>query len=852
MKALSLTLLALVLASGAAAPAHAQGVIVNELLASNQATLADPDFGSFGDWIELHNASGETVDLGGASLTDDFDEPGKWVIPDGTTLAPGAFLLVWADDENTAPPEATALHTNFKLSGGGERVGLYAASGAVIDTMSFGEQTTDISYGRHPDGSATFALFAIPTPGAANTTEPGGGVAEAPTFSLASGFYASGGSVVMTAPEADATVRYTLDGSDPTEASTAYVGPLALDATTVIRAASFAPGRAPSDVVTRSYFVDEASAIPVISLVTDPAGFFSDETGIYVVGTNGIPGRCRTDPVNWNQDWERPVHFSFFEPDGAGGFDLALDQGAGVEIFGGCSRIYPQKSLTLHARGEYGTPDFAYRFFADTDIESFDDLVLRTSAQDWWRTMFRDGMIQTLTRHMDLDGQAYRPTAVFLNGEYWGIHNLREKLNEDYVASHYGYDDDDVEIIEGTLRGTSEHYDRLLDVLDAGGLNTPEAMAEVEALMDVEQFLNYQIAEIYSANADWPGNNLKLWRPLTPEGRWRWMLFDTDFGFGGNANSQYFSNTLALATDPNAPGWPNPPWSTYLFRSLLTNDGFRHTFIQRLAAHMSTTFEPERTLAVIDSLQANVAPEIPRHKQRWTQSISFGPSWQALVNIMRDFATARPAAVRGHVTDYFDEVVGSARLTVSTTEGGRVFAEGVPLAPLRLDGTPVASGEPFEAVFFRGVPLQLVAVPEDGYVFAGWAGLVDASADTVSAMLTESASLTATFARRPTWSLWRQRRTPSARSTRTRPRTRRRWRRRSRAGRPLGARGRHARPRGRRPRQRPRAGRDAPLRAGHAGSAERGLLRAHGRRRLPRDAAAGGGALASCARGCFR
>ena len=176
----------------------------------------------------------------------------------------------------------------------------------------------------------------------------------------------------------------------------------------------------------------------MISLVTDPAGFFSDETGIYVEGTNGIPGRCGADPVNWNQDWERPVHFSFFEPDGAGGFDLALDQGAGVEIFGGCSRIYPQKSLTLRARGRYGASDCAYRFFPELDIESFDDLILRSSAQDWWRTMFRDGMIQTLTRHMDIDGQAYRPTVVFLNGEYWGIHNLREKLNEDYLAGHYG------------------------------------------------------------------------------------------------------------------------------------------------------------------------------------------------------------------------------------------------------------------------------------------------------------------------------------------------------------------------------------------------------------------------------
>ncbi|MEP0546616.1 MAG: CotH kinase family protein [Rhodothermales bacterium] len=736
----SLTLLLLFLAA-TAMPASAQGVVVNEVLASNQATLADPDFSDFGDWFELYNASQQTVDLGGAFLTDDLDEPMQWRIPDGTTLAAGAFLIVWADDGDTS---ATALHTNFKLSAGGEQVGLFDASGAVIDTVSFGEQTTDISYGRYPDGSDTFALFAVPTPEAPNDTDPGGDIAEPPTFSLASGFY-DGTESIEIAAEADATVRYTLDGTEPTESSPAYTSPLALSQTTVIRAAAFAPERAPSEVVSRAYFVGESSVLPVVSLVTDPAGFFSDEAGIYVEGTNGIPGRCRTDPVNWNQDWEREVHLSFFEPDGVGGHTLALEQGAGVQIFGGCSRIYPQKSLSLHARSQYGASDFAYRFFEDVDIESFDDLVLRSSAQDWWRTMFRDGMIQTLTRHMDIDGQAYRPTIVFLNGEYWGIHNLREKLNEDYVAGHYGIDDDSVELIEGTWGGQSEHYDALDDLL-AGDLNTPDVFAQVEARMDVDEYLSYLVAEIYSANADWPGNNLKLWRPMTPEGRWRWMFFDTDFGFGGNANGQYDSNTLALATEPNGPGWPNPPWSTYLFRRLLTHDGFRHGFIQRMAAHANTTFDPQRTLALIDSLQTNIAPEIPRHKTRWPQSISFGPSWDALVGIMRDFATARPQAVRSHVTGYFDEVVGSARLTLTTTAGGRVYAEGVPMASLRLNGLPEATGGVFEPIFYRGVPLELAAVPDEGYRFTGWSGLVDASADTISVVLTESASLTATFA----------------------------------------------------------------------------------------------------------
>lgn len=721
--------------------AHAQSVVVNELLASNATTLADPDFGAYGDWIELHNPSAAPADLGGYYLSDDFDEPTRWRIPDGTVLAPGGFLVVWTDDENTGPPATIALHTDFKLSGGGEQVGLFDPAGAVVDTLTFGDQTTDISYGRYPDGSADRGFFPTPTPGAANDTAPGGAVLETPTVSLESGFYGGGESVELTA-EAGVTIRYTLDGSPPSETSPTYTTPLALSATTVLRAAAFAPDAGASPVVTRTFFVGEAGALPVISLVTDPAGFFSDTSGIYVEGTNGIPGRCRTTPVNWNQDWERETQFTFFEPDGAGGFERVLDQGAGVAIFGGCSRIYPQKSLELHARSQYGASDFAYRFFDDVDIESYDDLVLRSSAQDWWRTMFRDGMIQTVTRHMDLDAQAYRPTVVFLNGAYWGIHNLREKLNADYVAGHYGIDDDEVEMLDADkadLRGQSEHYDGLLAVLDTGDLNDPDTFAEVEARMDVDQYLSYLVAEIYSANADWPGNNLKLWRPLTPGGRWRWMAFDLDFGFGGNGEGQATSNTLALATAPNGAEWPNPPWSTYLFRRLLTNDGFRHAFIQRLAAHMTTTFERDRVVGVIDSLQAAIASEMPRHTTRWPQSASFGSSWEGNVQIMRDFARDRPAQMRGHVNAYFAEVPGSARLDVGVAGGGQVTAEGVPL-PRRDPATP------FESVFFRGVPVHLTAVPDEGHYFVGWSGVADGTERDASVVLTGTAALTATFA----------------------------------------------------------------------------------------------------------
>ncbi|GAB5535914.1 MAG: hypothetical protein Rubg2KO_21630 [Rubricoccaceae bacterium] len=738
MKILALFLTLLAFASSPRA--SAQSVVVNELLASNTATLSDPDFGDFADWIELYNPASSAVDVGGYTITDDLTETARWRIPDGTTIEPGGYLILWADDEDAHPPATSALHTDFKLSAGGEQVGLYDASGAVVDTLTYGEQTTDVSFGRVPDGSDVWAFMSTPTPGAANTASSSEGIAAAPTVTLESGFYASGTSFELATTEPGGDIRYTLDGTDPMLALTTAQGPFELTKTTVLRAVTVAPDRIPSEVVTRTFFVNETTDLAVISLVTDPVGFFSDTSGIYVEGTNGITGRCRTRPVNWNQDWEREVHLSFFEPTDTG-FELVMDQGAGAQIFGGCSRIYPQKSLSLHARSRYGASDFGARLFPDLDIESFDDLVLRSSAQDWFRTMFRDGMIQTLTRHMDLDGQAYRPTIVFLNGDYWGIHNLREKLNEDYVAAHYGMTDDDVELLDigkGAFRGRSDHYDDLLSILDTQDIRQPDVMAQVAERMDIEQYLNYQVAEIYSANADWPGNNMKLWRPRTPDGRWRWMFFDLDFGFGGNAEGMSGSNTLALATAPNGPDWPNPPRSTYLFRKLLENDGFRHAFIQRMAAHINTTFAPARAIALIDSMQAGIASEMPRHTTRWTRSASFGESWESQVRIMRDFARDRPAQVRGHVGQYFSEVPGSTLLEMSSTEGGQILAEGVAMPR----GT---IADPFDAVFFRGVPVELVAVPDDGYVFSGWTGLVTASSDTVSVRLASAASITATF-----------------------------------------------------------------------------------------------------------
>ena len=729
----------LALTSVVAASAHGQ-VTINEFLASNGATLADPDFGRHADWIELYNASALVADLTGFTLTDDLADPDKWQFPDGTTMAPDSYLLVWADDMDDGPPAAQALHTSFKLSASGEQIGLFDASGGLRDSVTFGEQTRDVSQGRASDG---WRFFETPTPGFANRAII---VPDRPRVSHESGIF--GGPIEVRLDATAGAIRYTLGGALPSDTARLYSSALRFDRTTVLRAMTVGANGSSSGVVTRSFVIGEASApvrpadsqLPVVSLVTDPAHFFSDSAGIYVRGDGDAAQDCEPEPVNWNCDWERPIHVSFFEPSRTG-YRLVLDHGAGAKVHGGFSRYAPVKSLALHARRSYGAFKFEHRFFPDLEADSFDDLLLRNSGNDWSLTLFRDAAIQTMTRHLDLDGQAYRPVVVYLNGDYWGIHNLREQLTADYLTTRYEIDSDEVEMIDvekKPYRGRSEHYDALLDVLEASHLSDSSVMARVAAMVDVEQYLDYVSVQIYAANADWPGNNTKLWRHRTPGGRWRWMLFDTDFGFGGYPDrAPTDHNTLAFALAAQSPKTVNAPWATLLTRKLLENDQLRHRFVQRMAAHMATTFAPDRVDRVLDSLRSGIAHEVPRHLARWPEA-GQASEWDARIDVMRTFAAERAAHVRQHVVAQFDEVTGWADLTIRSNEGGHVRAQGLAL--------PRLPGDDFVAPFFTGVPLNLVAVPDSGYRFVGWSGEIESESDTLGFTPSGPATLDALFA----------------------------------------------------------------------------------------------------------
>ncbi len=246
-----------------------------------------------------------------------------------------------------------------------------------------------------------------------------------------------------------------------------------------------------------------------------------------------------------------------------------------------------QKSVRIFARKEYGDEFINYKIFPEKEIRKFSSLVLRNGGYPEFRsTMFRDGFMQTLiSEEMDLETQAYRPCIVYVNGEYWGIFNIREKQNEEYLKENNGIDPNNLDILENNMNvveGDKSHYEHMLDFIRSNDLSIQSNYDSLKQWMDIDNYLNYQIAQIYFANNDWPANNIKYWRPKTDDGKWRWMLFDVDGGFGLNAN--YDFNSIEYATAEDSKLWNNSPWSTFLFRNLLKNNEFADEFFTKICS----------------------------------------------------------------------------------------------------------------------------------------------------------------------------------------------------------------------------------------------------------------------------
>lgn len=682
------------------------GVVINEAVSSNS-EFEDED-GDAEDWLELLNNSSNAVSLAGWSLSDDPLEPDQWVFPD-IQLAAQQPLLIWASKKNRAIADQP-LHANLKVSSDGETLYLFDASGNLKHSLTVEGLRTGTSVGLSSKNQAT-VYYATPTPGAVNDdTEYAGVVNTSPTFSHAGG--ANSPSLVMlSGADLDQTIHYTLDATHPTGQSPQYQGAIPVSGNATIRARIFAPHFIPSVTQSRTFLPDASHDIAVITLETDPLNFFDMDFGIYVLGTT-YDRAPPNEGANFWQDWEREIHFSFYEPDGS----LGIEFDTGVKIFGGYTRSFAQKALAFYARGRYGVDKFEYPFFPELPYQKFENLVLRASGNDWMRTMIRDRTFTSLMAGSGVDYQAGRPVAVYLNGEYWGLHNLREKVNEHFLNAKHDIDKDEVDLLEANAEvseGSNEDYLALIDYVTNAIPTDAEFYDTVAAQMDIENFIAYEVLQIYIANTDWPERNIKFWK--TPGNKWRWILYDTDFGFGLYQNS-VLDNSIEYATASSTRGESNPPWATLLLRKLIQNPQFQQQFISYFADQLNSRFTPENVATVITTLAEQIGTEIPLQSARWASGRNFW-NWQNEIDQLINYGNTRPEYMWLHLQDFFDLTAPTTLSIVGLdTVAGSVLVNSVVVQEA------IWSGD-----YFSEIPVTVTAVANPGYTFSHWSGGSDAT-----------------------------------------------------------------------------------------------------------------------------
>ncbi|MEA3445121.1 MAG: CotH kinase family protein, partial [Bacteroidota bacterium] len=682
---------------------QAQTVFINEIMSSNDTTITDSQ-GESTDWIEFFNSSGSALDLSGYFLSDDSLDLTKWQFPSGSIPANG-FLIVWASSLDTVF-SGGELHSNFKLSSSGEPVLLTSPDSlSIIDQVNAVSLNPDISYIRQPDGNANWVFTAEPTPGGSNNSSSVFmGLLSVVEFSQPAGFYTDSFYLTLSTPEIGDTIYYTLNGSVPTHSSFQYTQPILIksrigeangistirttlpDSTTsfgfhnwslpngevfkisTIRAKSYKAGYLSANPKTRSYLVDQnifgKYNFPIISLATDSLNLFSDSSGIYVWGSSQYGADVNDwETCNYSQqgiEWERPVHFEIFDTLG----NLYSSQDCGTRLHGHATRTKCIKSMKLYARSEYGPSKFDCKFFPHKEQNQFKRILLRNSGNDCEKSYFRDAFMSSIADEIGLENMAYTPSIVFINGEYWGIHNIRERFSEYYFEENYEIPEDSLDLLEKNsivAVGDNMHYEAMTDFVENNNMADSANYDSVKTMMDVENYIDYYILELFINNSDWPQNNIRFWRkrtdsykpnaPYGHDGRWRWIVYDTDFGFKGQASVSFNMINNCLN---------NTGWSARLMRNLLGvtnnsslpgNEEFRNLFINRFSDLLNTSFRPEVTTHKIDSFRSIVIDEMYEHIDRWNQPLINTFNWH--INKMNEFAYLREDYIRDHLMGWF-------------------------------------------------------------------------------------------------------------------------------------------------------------------------------------------------------
>ncbi|MBQ2952402.1 MAG: CotH kinase family protein [Clostridia bacterium] len=601
-------------------------VVINEVMASNGIYEDEKSY----DWVELYNDGSKAVDLSGWCLSDGKKNLQKFVFPEGTKLKAGAYLIVYCTGEDDIDPgKGSEFYASFSLSAGGETLYLSDAEVQLVQKLEFPQQYVNVSYGLTA-GGGEYGYFEEGTPGKKNGKTACAGRTEDPTGLTVGGFYPDGVTVTVTAPEG-AVLRYTTDGETPTAKDKEFPAEgLVISKTTALRVRAFREGEVPSWAISATYLVEAEQLTPVVCLVTDDKYLFNKKTGALVKGSGDTP--------NYEKELEYPVNIEYFNMAGV----CEINQVGTFTASGHSARQNAQKSIALYARKAYGEETFAFNPFPTRDYTEYKSVLLRAANSDFSATRLRDVVASSLAEGEGILYQDHVVIQVYINGEYWGHYNLREKINKHFIAAYEGVtDEEDIDNIDiltrtGTDRytqnGDNEDWLALCDFCKTNDLNIPENLAWVESQLDIDSMFTHAAYQIILGNVDF--TNVRVYR--VPGGKWRYLLFDVEACWRNLDKTplEYYIKPVSGKIQ----GFRHEP-----LNALLAVPEYKAKFLMRIAELLETKFQWAYVEAKFDEVIAQLEPILPRHIDRWNNMKL--KNWYTNISATKYYARVRPRKI---------------------------------------------------------------------------------------------------------------------------------------------------------------------------------------------------------------
>ena len=689
-------------------------LVINELMQSNVDCIMD-DLNDFPDsWVELYNPTDAAVNLQDYKIGTKKKVEKAWQLPNQVVDA-HQYVLIYCDKAGE-DAGVSALHTDFRLESGKDgNIYLFMGDEVVDKLEKMAKQPApNIGYGRETDGGDEWGYELKPTPG----TENKGGIVTADKL-LGDPVFSEQGHVVigsqdlmltLSVPEGSpegTVIRYTTDGSEPINRSKKYTSAIPVTSSMVIRAKLFCTGYLSPRSTCHSYIffpTDRNLTLSVVSIMTNDKYLNDSQIGIFV------DGNYSSGKKNYEYDWRRPINIEMFETSDQ---ESVFNQLGEMRVCGGATREYARKSMAIYANKRFGEKRFNYEFFPDQKpgLKDFKSFMMRNAGNDFDYLFMRDAIIQrtmTMAGHVDLDWQAWRPVIVYINGEYRGMLNIRERSNEDNIYTNYdGLEDIDMIENDWELKeGTMDHYNAFKAFYNEHG----HTLAEYAEWMDWEEYINLMVENLYFNNQDFPGNNIVIWRPQAEGSKWRWITKDTDFGLG-LYGSQPDYNTIKWLYDNNYDSnrnWGNTYEATRLFRRLMEDADFKREFLDRAAIYMGDFLNEKGTRAIWDEMYDMIKTEYPFHRKLINE---WWPNYNEELNNARTWLNKRTNYFYQQLADFYSWGTPTT-LTINKTSQSDVT--------MTINGITLTSNV-FDGKYYAGRTINLNGTAnEEGKAVIGW------------------------------------------------------------------------------------------------------------------------------------